>query len=1258
MSTYTDLHNRIKENLTILRKPGSKDDGMSPQKVILINPENQFYGTFNGKMNVMEGILSGLKIVNSELDNVKLDGATIDGVSLSELKDTIDVNTQDIEQLQKDAKHISASHDQLSTGLSSAIDGLSVKLNEKLDNTIEDVKKSISGAVGDVAILSDGFGELSSKVEALSSGTLNGVVYRGQLVLYHDIYTLPRQLFNDDPACCLLEGTQASLKNGWMWRIALDRQNISGDYVHVSDPNTGKELNLGEGDYIIIKNHLTSLYEVVPDNKMRLDDFDVINSQDEDDTKLAVLKQISAYLDNRIDESLVSAKAYTDEVSTSLSILFDRKLSSVSAYALDESIKYINNVSSELSNTVDARLVSLSNNLSSYSNKLCSDLSTQVDVEYVHRAGDAIAKLSVIGDLDVSGKTVVSNEFVVDDKFNANTGTYAKISDAGVVVKTHAGTLLKSDDQIEIKTNAPIVEEASYFKGKFTNGLEIASDAGLASLNVNGKTVQSTLDDLSNHLDEKKLDVELAKQLSSQLMISTDLPSNIAFDYLSADNILRLSIQGTSYDIDVTKFLDDKIVENVYTTTEDGKIWLHIVFKTSSSEDQKIIDICVNDLIHPYWAGHGISVDNNLCIHIANYFYDQVQNIQSYVDELSGPQGPEIGIIQTLSNEISSLRQDEKFEVQFKNLPVDARTLSERYDSIGAFLCAQLQPYDFTWVRNNTEYLVQFLSGDGGVPLSANIAITDSIGTLVGNGDIILIHAVDETSTGPSKVDFSEMVSYDRATKHGNTFIIKAGVSRYEFEAEATKRADDDNYISSWIKRNFANAGADNELSTTILNYDVSATKELSVASNAYVLNDLSVAGSLFVNGAQLGITVEPVDPEDPSGETEMVARTVADEVEFTTSSADNAPTISITRNAISFSSAPVYVSTSSFIISNDQTKVIDATSSQVEILSVLNVNSDQATITTLSSGILSVDQLIAREVEISENLSVENAFVKNKLKVDTEFDALSGAFWCTNANEDDEVYVNTNADYVFIGVANENARKKHPELFPLKSEIIVDPSFIQISSDTIYLSANNKIQTDFAKVKDFNSMSSIIDLCSALSISISSLSDFVISNDNNLSTAIDNKIFIDGISAESLCAIHISRQDYYDLVSSNSTSSNVLYVVSSDYINAYGEQLKNLAAPTELSDATTKEYVDGISSSLNSQIQQLSDDLSSEIGTLSTNLSTSISSLTSQMELALSALGQDPLSSLNRESKISTVIEAVLDIRDTLSVLRTILRI
>lgn len=99
MSTYTDLHNRIKENLTILRRPGSKSDGMSPQKVILINPENQFYGTFNGKMNITGGILSGLTIVDSELSGVELAGATVDGESLSELKTMVETNTQAIELL-------------------------------------------------------------------------------------------------------------------------------------------------------------------------------------------------------------------------------------------------------------------------------------------------------------------------------------------------------------------------------------------------------------------------------------------------------------------------------------------------------------------------------------------------------------------------------------------------------------------------------------------------------------------------------------------------------------------------------------------------------------------------------------------------------------------------------------------------------------------------------------------------------------------------------------------------------------------------------------------------------------------------------------------------------------------------------------------------------------------------------------------------------------------------------------------------------
>lgn len=1103
MSTYTDLHNRIKENLTILRKPGSKDDGMSPQKVILVNPENQFYGTFNGKMNITGGILSGLKIIDSELEGVKLDDASVDGVSLRELKTTVDVNIQDIEQLQKDKEAISAAHNALSVGLSGVVDNLSVAVNEKLDNAVEEVKKSISGVVGDATTLSIGLGNLSSKVETLSSGMLNGVVYRGQLVLHRDYYTLPRQLFNDDPACCLLEGTQASLKNGWMWRVSLDRENVSGDYVHVSDPNTAREIVLGKGDYIIIKNHLTSLYEVVPDDQMRMDDFDVINAQDEDDTKLAVLKQVSAYLDNKIDKSLISAKDYTDEVSAGLSALFDGKLSSVSAYTLAESIKYTNGVSSEICSTINTKLITLSNDLSRYSNKLCSDLSTQVDAEFVHKSGDAIANLFVEGELSVAGKTTISNALELNDDFNASTGTYTKISRDGVVIKTHAGTTLKSDDQIEIKTNAPIVEIASRFRGTFTNGLEIASDGGLASLSVNGKTIQSTLDDLSNYLNGKKLDVNLARELSSKLALSSDISWDLN-DYVNTPGYMVSNDVGLSYDpvakriylitngshhasaeIDTSDFVKDGMLKEAHFLPGghdgSGVPEIELDFNTDSGIDT--IYVPVGDLVDIYTASEdGITLNNN----VFSLKYDDIKKragINAISTSLYGSVDPyKQGWLDSLQEQINAISSDDFGVVAFTgHLVPDVGTstyenLSGFFKSCGGFDDSANPNH----VKNGATYNIFFrdaLSNN----ISAMTVNTDAGVISVGNGDVFVIH--DHSNS--RFIHLSDLVYADDT--HGNTYLLKAGVSRYEFEAEAKKRGDDDAFISAWIKQNFANTEAESYSLTTILKQAVSADDNLSVANDAFVLNDLSVAGQLFVNGAQLGIKTE-ADPG--TGEDKTVAETTADEISFVAGDADFSSepktTINLTKNFITFQNAAVDIdATSSFILSADKTKVIDATSSQVEILSVLTVSSDQARITALSSGVLSSDALTSRVADISEKLSATSAYI----------DQLSA----------------TEAKVIGVEVENSLSIKTFSNL---------------VTEDT---------------------GSSIADLCVGLSVGIQ---------------------------------------------------------------------------------------------------------------TLSNDLSGNISTLTSQIELALSALDKDPLSSLNADSKISAVIDAVLDIRDTLSALRSILRI
>ena len=78
---------------------------------------------------------------------------------------------------------------------------------------------------------------------------------------------------------------------------------------------------------------------------------------------------------------------------------------------------------------------------------------------------------------------------------------------------------------------------------------------------------------------------------------------------------------------------------------------------------------------------------------------------------------------------------------------------------------------------------------------------------------------------------------------------------------------------------------------------------------------------------------------------------------------------------------------------------------------------------------------------------------------------------------------------------------------------------------------------------------------------------------DGNLSIDTSN-VYVDGIKAD-LSVCHMSDIDYHDLVNEGKCQDNVIYVVSSDFTNAYGEQVKNLATPTDSADATTKQYVD-----------------------------------------------------------------------------------
>ena len=91
---------------------------------------------------------------------------------------------------------------------------------------------------------------------------------------------------------------------------------------------------------------------------------------------------------------------------------------------------------------------------------------------------------------------------------------------------------------------------------------------------------------------------------------------------------------------------------------------------------------------------------------------------------------------------------------------------------------------------------------------------------------------------------------------------------------------------------------------------------------------------------------------------------------------------------------------------------------------------------------------------------------------------------------------------------------------------------------------------------------------------------------DGNLSIDTSN-VYIDGKNTDlSICKM--SSSDYYQLVKEDRCLSNVLYVISSDIINAYGQQIKNVGLPELSSDAATKGYVDNVVQALSGDVQTL----------------------------------------------------------------------
>ena len=140
-------------------------------------------------------------------------------------------------------------------------------------------------------------------------------------------------------------------------------------------------------------------------------------------------------------------------------------------------------------------------------------------------------------------------------------------------------------------------------------------------------------------------------------------------------------------------------------------------------------------------------------------------------------------------------------------------------------------------------------------------------------------------------------------------------------------------------------------------------------------------------------------------------------------------------------------------------------------------------------------------------------------------------------------------------------------------------------SMSEIQTAINNLTSTYYPKSETSSKTeieSKINSVCSDISNDLYQEIQNRTNQDSYLSSAISSKIYVEdpavSLSADTdLSVIKTSHDAFMSIVGDGSTDlcGNVLYIVSSDNENVYGQRIINLGDPEEDTDATTKSYVD-----------------------------------------------------------------------------------
>ena len=510
---------------------------------------------------------------------------------------------------------------------------------------------------------------------------------------------------------------------------------------------------------------------------------------------------------------------------------------------------------------------------------LTSDLAN-LSANYVTKAGDSIAKLTVDNDLSV-GKNVsfgenfkISEDGFIDTEFikteknhgifiagpdeTTHCGISADIEDINIKLKDGAKNFLINDtslpDHIQNAINKLGLDCVTLSSGEMIDWIK--QENGTISLGK--RPIKST--------DIPTLQQDQISGLTSEYLKTKDFGDTLK---ANSDNFFKeentklsvSTVEGKKYIVltngskDIAVNVDDLIITGIVEsvtvkkegTDSSGHHWSEengpyiVITQKDDKGNLKTQYTSIKDLIHVYESGEGIMVDG-LTIKIDDDVvttHKQFDPVETYVGTLQDdPSDPEKkGIIHRLSDDVQ-----ESFIQNIRNIKFDGciRHYTEK-TRIGAILSCNSEVGSEYTIRNNSFYKVRVEEPKS----SLSTIFESSDGVRFTNSDYILVHKDDASVKRILPVD---LLSSD-------VTVIKAGVSKIDLDTEIFLRTAADTFLSNAIDTEVTTrTAADTFLSNAIDTEVTTRTAEVGFLSGAidhkvYIKNptgDATLSGGAY----------------------------------------------------------------------------------------------------------------------------------------------------------------------------------------------------------------------------------------------------------------------------------------------------------------------------------------------------------------------------------------------------------------------------